>query len=292
MRVSVVIVTYRSKGDIAECIASVRRSLGNVSHEIIAVDNGSDDETAAALCDRVDHLVRNPTNFGFARAANQGVTLAAGRFVVFLNPDARPRGPCLAVLVRWLEKNPGVAAAGPVLLEKNGTLQWNGGLAPSVRGAWAAAVSWSKGYRLVSRKERTSVGWLLGACLVVRKGAFRSVGGFDDGFFFYGEDKDLCARLRNAAWSCDVVSAAQCEHRGGGSGGDPELLGSYFYRAQGRFFGIHMGPVRSRAALLAVVVSAGLRSCIPTGGRRQRHARRAFHRGRRLAWSGAEEAGT
>jgi GT2 family glycosyltransferase len=223
--ISIVIVAYNSGELLRRCLAAVGSGHG----EVVVVDNGP----AAGEHDvagETARLIGRSNNDGFATAANAGVAATSGRWVLLLNPDAWPIEDGIERLVEFANGRPGLGAAGPCLFDSAGqpqrsTIRPPLGAAPlavwvafphavtGVYGAWRRATS------VVRRRRVHPTEFLQGSALLVRRDAFEQVGGFDESFFMYGEDADLCARLRDAGWGVELCSAARFVHVGGGSTG-------------------------------------------------------------------------
>lgn len=177
-------------------------STGGPAVEVIVVDNGSRDgsaDMAAAFDDRV-RVIRNPENRGFAPACNQGADAARGRFLLFLNNDARITGVALAELVGALDDER-LWAAQPVMLR--------GGEEATLDSA-GSQFTWTGFLRHATAIPERDCGLVpifaaKGACLLVRSDRFRLAGGFHDAFFAYFEDSDLCWRIRLAGGDVAVV---------------------------------------------------------------------------------------
>lgn len=209
LQVSVVIVSYQSAGVIAGAVDSALAQEG-VELEVIVVDNASKDESVPLLRGYGDRivLVESSENLGFGRGVNVGCSRARGGYVFMLNPDARiDARDGVARLCRFLEVHPEVGAVAPRLLHPDGTHQ-----APPRLGY--------PGQRHVSADFSSlpgEIAWVLGAAILVRKSAFDAIGGFDPAYFLYGEETDLCLRLRKAGHAIGCEERVTVTHIGGAS---------------------------------------------------------------------------
>lgn len=234
--VSVVIVSYRSRALLGECLDSVRASLAasGLAGEVVVVENGSPDGTAELVREQYPwvRLVVNAENRGFAAAANQGMRLARGRVIVLLNPDTRVIGDALGRLVRFLERHPTVGVAGPRLRFPDGRTQPSRRRFPTlltgflestlVQDYWRANRVLARYYVADrSEDELQEVDWLVGACLAIRREALRSVGLLDERFFLYSEEVEWFWRLRRAGWRVVYLPDAEVVHVEGASS-EPE----------------------------------------------------------------------
>lgn len=210
--VTVVVPAWNAWERTARCLDSLLPTL-DADDQVVVVDNGSRDQTAAGLRARpwVD-VLSNAENRGFAAACNQGAAVARGKVVVFLNSDTM-------VAPGWLDRllepfaDSSVGATGPRSNFVSGPqLAPAGGYDPADPTAFAAfAAAWTRSHA----GERFEIDRLVGFCLAVRRVAFDAVGGFDEAFERGGyEDDDLCRRLRHAGWRLVVAGDAYVHHDG------------------------------------------------------------------------------
>ena len=197
------------------------------------VDNASTDGDAAVAREEFPavRLIALSVNEGFGRAANAGVAYTSERWVLLLNPDAWPLEDGIERLLEFAESRPRLGATGPLLFHPSGDPQrstirpplgpaplalWTAfpGAVPRLYGAWRRATT------PLRRGKVRPTEFLQGSALLVRRDAFAAVGGFDESFFMFGEDADLCARLRDAGWGVELCPAARFVHVGGGSSQD------------------------------------------------------------------------
>jgi GT2 family glycosyltransferase len=222
--ISTVIVAYQSGEFLHRCLAAVGSGHG----ELVVLDNGSPDP--GGLPDGLGdiRLIRRPRNDGFGSAANEGVAATAGRWVLLLNPDAWPIDDGIERLVEFAESRPGLGATGPLLFDEDGQPQRStirpplGAASLAIWAAFPKAVTrayavWRRVTGALGRGRMRPDEFLQGSALLVRRDAFERIGGFDENFFMYGEDADLCARLRDAGWGVELCRAARFVHVGGGS---------------------------------------------------------------------------
>jgi N-acetylglucosaminyl-diphospho-decaprenol L-rhamnosyltransferase len=261
-RLSIVIVAYRSGEFLQRCLAAAADGPG----ELVVVDNGSPEGESRALCAAFPtvRLIERERNEGFGAAANAGAAAAAGRWILLLNPDAWPIGDAVERLVRFAEEEPGLGAAGPLLFDPDGRPQRSTirpPLSPGALALWAASprnVSRIYGmWRGRARHTPRAGEFLQASALLLRREAFEQVGGFDESFFMYGEDADLCARLRDAGWKVEVCPEARFVHVGGGSTeAEGERMGIELLRSWLRLIAKRKSPrqaERARRWLLAVL---------------------------------------
>jgi len=288
-RVTAVVVSYNTREDLRRCLASLRAHSG-ISCRVVVVDNASTDGSADLVEKEFPEarVIRNRENAGFSRANNQGLREAAGAYALILNSDAELTPGALPALVARLDARPRLGAVGPRTLSPDGSVQVSFGPALTPRAEWRQRrlVRGVKRRDPAALKEATARSafehepdWLSGSCLLARKEALDAVGGFDEGFFLYEEDVDLCLRLRRAGWGVLFTPGAEVVHHLGRSmQTDPARARLEYHRSHLRFYRKHNGPVL--AAALRGFIGAGaalgwLRSVGPGSARRQRRRHHA-----------------
>lgn len=228
---SVVIVSWNVGELLQRCLSSVAGSpTAGRSIETIVVDNASSDGSPEMVSREFPdvHLIANQCNVGFARASNQGLLEGSGTYVLFLNPDTEVLGDALLTMVRYLEVHREVGALGPQLLYGDGSIQSSRRRFPTMATGvfestlleqWWPHNRWIRRYRMAeqSDSEAQCVDWVVGACLLVRSVVLDEVGPFDEGYFMYSEELDLCRRIHDAGWKVAYVPDAQVVHHEGKS---------------------------------------------------------------------------
>jgi hypothetical protein len=221
----VVVVTHESVFDVGACLSSIREHAGDLDLEVIVVDNASTDGTAQLVARRFPEvrLIRSTRRQGFATNCNLGATLAQGRTLVFLNPDARVSEGALSRLVSFVDAHPEVAVAGPRLVYPDGSAQASARRFPRpavtiIRRTplrWVLPRSRAERHHLMldeRLEEPTTVDWVLGATVAIRAEVFDTLGGMDDGYRLYCEDIDLCRRAWDEGRCVAYVPDAVVEH--------------------------------------------------------------------------------
>jgi GT2 family glycosyltransferase len=271
-RLSVLIVTYETRRALEACLHSIAPERDSLPLEVIVVDNASTDGTVAAVTKKfpwVD-IVANRENVGFARAANQAMTLARGDFLLLLNPDTVvPNGSLSAALTR-LGEQPEVGMLGCKLVRPDGTfdhackrgfptiassLYYFLGLSQlmprSPRFAHYTAGS-------LGRDEVGLVDAVNGAFMLVRRDAVAEVGLMDERFWLYAEDLDWCRRFWEHGWQILYWPQAEVIHIKGASAGNHRSpkLNRVFHRSIWLFYEKHHAAAHSR--LTSLVVFTGI----------------------------------
>jgi len=168
-------------------------------------------------------LLSNEKPLGFGANVNRGLAASSAEFVCSVNPDAIPRPGSIAELRRFLESQPRAGIAGPAMVYPDGTLQPSRRRFPTLLGTIGRRTPLRvlfdpykvqrRHYHLDERPDGpVAADWMLGGFLMLRRSLLEEIGGFDEGFFLYGEDIDLCYRAWRAGWSCWYVPAAVVEH--------------------------------------------------------------------------------
>jgi N-acetylglucosaminyl-diphospho-decaprenol L-rhamnosyltransferase len=210
---AVVVVNHNAGSFLPECLSSIYAAAGDLALDVVLVDNASTDGSTegAARAHPSLRILRNRSNRGFAVAANQGVAATSAPFIFLLNPDAEIIGGSLPALVKVAADRPGAAILGPLVRNSDGSIQASARKVPDLLeslghaflGPFSPNNRFSRAYTMAEwdRSSEREVEWVSGCAMLVRREAFEAVGGFDDGYFMYVEDVDLCTRLRQAGWS-------------------------------------------------------------------------------------------
>lgn len=212
-----VTVSIVSGGDPAlllDCLASIAEAAGGASVEVVVVDNASESglpEVAAAH----PHvrIVRNRTRRGFGANHNAVAGSACGRHLFVLNDDTVLHPGCIERLSRFLDQNGSVGAAGPRIYHADGRRQPSAFHFPTpARVALTSLTLQRAGWVLSDTERIRAVDWVHGAAMMIRMDAFRQAGGFDERFFMYLEDVDLCRRLAGLGWRIAFFPPASLVH--------------------------------------------------------------------------------
>lgn len=263
VELSIVIVTYKSRDSIPECVRSLLQSVQGLSCEVIVVDNASEDGVADYIRKEFHEVtvVENEENEGFARALNRGVSIATGRYLAILNPDIRLDLGTLKALLNRLKEHPD-SIVGPRAVDEKGRTLASCRSLPHIGNILKYPVSlFLRGKKL--RKPRRFLldlwdhhenidvtdyeGYLMGTCLVTSLDFFKKMGMFDQRYFLYCEDADLGLRVLKGNHQAFFVSDATIVHRGGQSTGQNPLSPAYFILAYLHYIRknlsvLHKGP--------------------------------------------------
>jgi len=231
--VTAILVNYNAGNELAVALRSIQSDCAEVEWEAVVVDNASSDNSAAIVetFPRAT-LIRNPANVGFGRAVNQAAAVATAPRLLLVNPDCRLVSGAISTLRSVLDAEPSCAVVGPRIFDPDGTVQGSARGDPDMltglfgrTGALRVLLPFLSVARrnvVVEDAVRTGassvvVDWLSGACMLIRRDAFTAAGGFDERFFLYWEDADLCRRLRNRGFQVRYVPGASAVHQVGRS---------------------------------------------------------------------------
>jgi GT2 family glycosyltransferase len=270
---TVILVNYRTEDHTVACLDHLARLAGEAPSQTVVVDNSPSDRLrtdAGRRGSRVSYLPQTD-NVGFAAGVNRGLEAAVGRFVVLLNPDARPEPGCLSGLVEVLDGEP-MAAAGPALVPMAPGRPCPPSALRRDPDLWTALVEYTFWHRIVGsdwldrhyflRAEDVSsspvdCASVQGACLALPRTMIDRIGGFDDSrFFLYWEESDFLRRLRAAGGHVLYCPHLRCAHDGGasieGGGQDP----AHFWRGFYRYHRKHSG--RLYELMLRALLASGI----------------------------------
>jgi N-acetylglucosaminyl-diphospho-decaprenol L-rhamnosyltransferase len=293
---SVVIVNFNADEHLNTALKSVGENLPHAAWDAAVVENGRGERSTAAVSGWENvRLLRNADNVGYAKAVNQGLALTKGSLVLVMNPDCQLLPGAITTMAQAIAAHPDCAIVGPCVLNVDGTIQGSARgdpgmmtglfgrsslltrIFPNVRSARANV----RAEELVmSRQPAPAVDWVSGACMLIRREALERVSGFDDRYFLYWEDADLCRRLREAGYSVRYVPGARAVHLVGASSRTVQRLAlRAFHRSAYTYYSRHVvrspwHPARPLAWLL-LRVRCGWKLLMSFSGRESRDVSRA-----------------
>jgi N-acetylglucosaminyl-diphospho-decaprenol L-rhamnosyltransferase len=281
MNLSIIIVNWNSTGYLRHCLASIYRETKEISVEIVVVDNASHDDSCAKLIrDEFSNvtLYCSKENLGFARGSNLGYELSSGSVLLFLNPDTEIQSNVFTCMLKELESMAGTGAVGSRLLNTDGSLQTSciqtyptilNQLLDSefLRNLFPASRLWGMRPLFSHTTEPSRVDVISGACLMVKREVFAQVGRFDDSYFMYVEDVDLCRRITRAGYAIHYMNDCEVIHHGGKSSAvqekyfanlrQQEAILKFFAATKGSWYSfLYRGGLAFTAAIrLMIIVS-------------------------------------
>jgi GT2 family glycosyltransferase len=257
-RVDVIIVAFQSSDVIASCIEGLRADPA--VDKIVVANNSGEDETRAIVERFPDVVYRQlDANLGYGRAVNIALEDVSQEFVVLANPDARSDDRTTSELMRFLVSHPRAAIAAPRMWEANGRLYRNSKRPLSLMRMGFEALGGPEAFQ-VSRPRRSHEAphlsdYVIGSFVICRVTACESVGWFDESIFLFGEDQDLCRRLRSEGWEVWYAGVGNVIHSSGHSWRQlPDSARQHFRRARYRQLKADAGPIQAGLYRLASTI--------------------------------------
>ncbi len=261
-------MNYNVKDFLSQCISSINKSITNLRYEIIVVDNASTDGSERIFNELSESeenfsYIYSPKNVGFGKANNLGFEIAKGKYTLILNPDTLIETDTLQVMYDYMESNPDIGTSGCKVLNLDGTFQ-----TACRRGFPTPWASFCKLFGLqrlfpksklfakynlsyLNEDETNDIDALIGAFMFTRTDMLRKINGFDDNFFMYGEDLDLCYRIKQAGYRVSYYPKTTITHFKGESSKRSTLNETkHFYDAMEIFARKHYGKSKIFFAFL------------------------------------------
>jgi GT2 family glycosyltransferase len=304
--VSVSIVNTSSRELLLVCLESLAQDLHEVDVEVVVLDNASEDGSAEAVRERFGwaRVIAQPYRAGFGANHNTVIRATRGRYVYVLNEDTTVEPGSFRRMVEYLDAHPEVAALAPRIRYPDGREQASAWRFPTPGVAALGALTLARaGVVQSGGRETRPVDWAMACALLLRRSALDEVGFFDEGFFIYSEETDLCLRLRGAGYETHYFPEVTVYHHVSQfSAGIPERRIAEEWRSRHRYWRKHHSPAGARAAALltgwqyaarSALAAAALR--LPESRRPLRHLHRAaparFRLHARNAWRGVSGPG-
>jgi N-acetylglucosaminyl-diphospho-decaprenol L-rhamnosyltransferase len=259
--VAVIVINFNTSAEARRAVETAAADLDLAGRDwtAIIVDNASSDGGPGALQDLPrTTVIANEKNAGFGAAVNQAARASGARLLWLLNPDCEVQPGAFATLAATLDRHPECAIAAPQLLNDDGSVQASARGEPSAStglfgrntlltrffpSAGVARRNLPAADLVASGVESAPVDWVMGAAMLVRREAFDLVGGFDERYFLYWEDADLCRRLRERGWSTRYVPPARVKHSGGASAKTRSREATRaFHRSAYLYYATHVVP--------------------------------------------------
>lgn len=228
MDLSIIIVNWNSKHYLQECVKSLLTEIKEIEFEVIVIDAGSFDgsETITKNKNPRVHFIQSPENVGFARSNNRAFESSSGDCILFINPDTEPVASAINTLYRSFQLLPRAGVVGCRLLNSDGTLQTSSIQAfptllnqfieadPLLR-IFPRARLWGKHALFNNSETPIEVDVVSGACMMIQRTVFETVGRFSADYFTYSEDVDLCFKAKLHGFKNYYVPSAAVIHHGG-----------------------------------------------------------------------------
>ncbi|MBU0529763.1 glycosyltransferase [bacterium] len=270
-KISILIVSYNVKQYLIHCIDSIKKSDYTGQIEIIVVDNNSFDGSLDEINSKIKDVIciQNDINVGFGKAINQAAKVATGDFFLILNPDTIIEESTISTFVNYLDGNSTIGMVGPKIVNSDGTLQKGSKRSfPTISVAMPKLLGldklfpnskWAGRYNLnyLNPDETHKVDAISGSCMFIRSGLFNKVGGFDERFFMFGEDLDLCFKVYQQEFEVHYLPKAHIIHYQGESvKSAPYDSLNAFYQAMILFSEKHFS--KGRNILTKIVIRSGI----------------------------------
>ncbi|MCF6149642.1 MAG: glycosyltransferase family 2 protein [Candidatus Kuenenia sp.] len=223
--VSFLIVDYKALLPLRRLLDSAYEKTEGIRYEIVVTDNSEYDKSSFFRENYPDiRYINNKTNLGFSKAVNIGIWQCTGKYILLLNPDTRLKNNVALLLARYLDNQPDVGIVGSRILNDDESLQFSCRSFPSYKTAFFHRYSlltklfpknkYSNEYfnPVGSYDKPVEVDWLSGSCMMIRKQALDAVGLFDENFFMYCEDVDICRRMKSHGWKIVYYPEAVIYH--------------------------------------------------------------------------------
>lgn len=234
MKLSIIIVSYNVKELLDKALSSVKKAAKNIEHEIYVVDNNSQDNSAELVRGKYPqvNLIANKQNLGFSKANNQALKVAKGKYLLILNPDTELLPDTLTKMLDFMERSPKEIAAATCKIElPDGSLDRDSRRSfPTPTRAFYHFIGLSKAFKgskifdsyymgYISPSIETEVDAIVGAFMLIKHQILKEVGLFDEDYFFYGEDLDLCFRIKQKGYKIIYTPITKIIHHKGASSG-------------------------------------------------------------------------
>ena len=274
VELSIVIVNWNSAGYVRQCVKAIQLNPPACAYDIVVVDSGSFDECGEMLGREFPavRFVQSQTNIGFATGNNLGAERSRGRVLLFLNPDTEVVGNALDSLLGTLNRLPDAGLVGARLLNPDRSLQTSCVQSfPTVlnqlldaewlRRVFPRSPLWGMRSLFDKTQNPSPVEVISGACIMIKRPVFQCLSGFDERYFMYSEDLDLCYRVRQAGFDCLYMPDAQIVHHGGGSSNSARGMFSTVMTRESvfRFLKFHRGCTIAWCYRAAMGVSSLIR---------------------------------
>jgi N-acetylglucosaminyl-diphospho-decaprenol L-rhamnosyltransferase len=282
--VAVSIVNTNNRDLLLACLESLR----GTDAEIVVLDNASEDGSADAVRERFPdvRVIAQAFRAGFGANHNTVIRATDSRYVYVLNEDTTSSDWGFDRMVAFLDANPRLAALGPRLVYPTGRHQQSAWRFPTPAVSVLGLPSLGRiGVEQSVGNCPRNVDWAIGAALVLRRQALGEVGLFDEGFFLYSEEVDLCRRLRRAGWrACYFPEVTVVHHESQFSTGIPARRINELWRSRHRYWRKHHSPAGARLAALATGAQYALRAAAAAPLRRDAAFRARMHLHAQDSW--------
>jgi len=247
MDLSIIIVNYKSEEFLRNCLKSILRNISGCSFEIIVIDNEANGKAKEMIEKQFPKvkILENKENLGFGKANNQGAKVARGNILLFLNPDILIKKNIFHEIINTFNSDKNIGIISPELVLANASPQlWSCGKRENFY-QLIKSKFFSKPDTSNLSKEQIKVEWVSGAALAIKKKIFKQINGFDEKFFMYFEDRDLCRRVGNLGYKTMVLLKLKVIHLGGQAPILNKRRKKIYYQSQNYYWRKHYGLLKS-----------------------------------------------
>jgi len=254
IEVSIVIVNYNLAFEVRKLLNSIKKYVKDINFEVIVVDNNSPERDIEGLISEFPEFNFEllKTNYGFGHGNNVGVKKTTGKYLLLLNPDTYLINNLPSKLYEFAIKHSELAVIGPLLIYEDGGLQISFGKFPNLRQEVSLMF---KPFNLISRlilklkirftNDYFLVDFLFGSCMFIRRDVFESVNGFDEDYFLFTEETDLCYRLKKKNYNICLYKGTELVHlKSKITGREPLKRFEQTYKSKLLFYKKHYGKIR------------------------------------------------
>jgi N-acetylglucosaminyl-diphospho-decaprenol L-rhamnosyltransferase len=254
---SIILVNYNGSNFLFECLDSIEKLKISFAYEVIIVDNNSTDNSIQIIDKKFPSviIICNQVNLGFGAANNLATKYSKGKYLLFLNTDTILIENTPKILLNYLKENEDIGAVSSRITFRDGSYQLSCGKLPNLaielldKIRYGLDQKWHHIFGNLYNKQHSivqEIGWVTGACLMMRRDVFEQLGGFDESFFMYFEDKDICKRVHEAGWKVVYYPKTSLIHLlGGSSSSVQKSVNTYYRNSQLYYYQKHLGKFQT-----------------------------------------------
>jgi len=237
---SVIIVNYNSREYLQSCLASIYSKMRDFPVEVLVINNDAQPLDPSVFKPNLKILEIN-NNVGFGTACNAGAAMSTGEIFLFLNPDTQIISENFSDLLKKFDSDKKIGAIGPKIISSEKTIQeWSFGEEVTILNLIKNHIFPKKDF---PKKDFFETNWISGAAFFIRKDLFKQLRGFDEDFFMYFEDVDLCKRIRQQSFKVCCFHNSEIMHSSGGSFKKTKIQKSLYRKSQDIYFLKHLGKL-------------------------------------------------
>jgi len=249
MDISIIIVNFKSRNYLTNCIKSIHKNTIAASYEILIVNNDIEKLTIPENNEQLK-IIEHNKNTGFACACNLGAKYANGKILLFLNPDTEIISGNLDYLISAFSDQSIGIVSPRLLTDKKNIQEWSSGYNITLFEIILNNIGLIQSKELWQENATKKPDWVSGASLAIANDLFKKVGGFDENFFMYFEDVDLCKRITEIDLGIEIIPSIEILHLGGKSFSDSIMQKKLYYSSQDYYFKKHYPPLSLRTLQL------------------------------------------